>query len=155
MTIDKNQLRDLITETLEEIGMNSTAAVNLLMGTAAQESHLGTYIRQVKGPALGVFQMEPFTNDDIWNNYLLYKSDNFKQKIFDACKSDQLFNETLVFNLKYAIIMARLHYRRVREALPKHDGVEGLARYWKKYYNTELGKGTVEEFIKNYNRFVA
>ena len=49
----------------------SQEAENLLMGTAAQESALGEYIRQLgNGPALGIFQMEPETFDDIVRNYL-------------------------------------------------------------------------------------
>jgi hypothetical protein len=43
----------------------SLNAIQLLMGTAAQESHLGTYLKQINGPALGVFQMEPNTEIDI------------------------------------------------------------------------------------------
>ena len=55
-------------------------------------------------------------------------------------------------NLYYAVAMCRIHYYRVSEALP--NDLEGMARYWKKYYNTELGKGTVEEFIHNYEQAV-
>ncbi len=155
MTINKDQLSDLITETLEEIGMNSTAAVNLLMGTAAQESHLGTYIRQVKGPALGIFQMEPATHDDIWKNYVCYKGVQYTGELLEKASADRINPNALVYNLKYAIIMSRLHYRRIKEALPKHNDVDGLAKYWKEHYNTYKGAGTVEEFIKNYARFVA
>jgi hypothetical protein len=30
----------------------------------------------------------------------------------------------------------------------------GMADYWKQHYNTPLGRGTVEEFISNYQRHV-
>ena len=40
-------------------------------------------------------------------------------------------------------------------ALPDADNVAELAHYWKLYYNTPEGKGTVEEFIKNYELLVA
>ncbi len=154
MTINKEQLRDLITDTLFEINMLSESAVNLLMGTAAQESHLGTYIRQIKGPALGIFQMEPATHNDIWHNYIDYKK-GLERIIMDcALMSHPIDARALIYNLKYAIIMCRLHYRRAPEALPEYYDVAGLAKYWKKYYNTHLGAGTEEEFIKNYERFV-
>lgn len=58
--MDKRQLRNLIRRVLIGIGGYSEEAENLLMGTAAQESALGEYIRQLgNGPALGIFQMEP------------------------------------------------------------------------------------------------
>ena len=41
--------------------MDTEAAVELLMGTAAQESLLGDHLVQVKGPALGIFKIKPPT----------------------------------------------------------------------------------------------
>ena len=74
--MDKRQLRNLIRRVLIGIGGYSEEAENLLMGTAAQESALGEYIRQLgNGPALGIFQMEPETFDDIVRNYLSYRPD--------------------------------------------------------------------------------
>ena len=49
--------------------------------------------------------------------------------------------------------MARVRYMRVAESIPA-DG-RGLARYWKTYYNTPLGAGTVAEFVANWNRLLA
>ena len=44
--------------------------------------------------------------------------------------------------------MCRLKYRRVPKKLEKT--VEGMAHYWKKYFNSDLGKGDPEEFIEKY-----
>ena len=44
--------------------------------------------------------------------------------------------------------MCRLKYKNVPKKLPKT--VEGMANYWKKYFNSELGKGDPEEFIEKY-----
>jgi hypothetical protein len=33
------------------------------------------------------------------------------------------------------------------------ESMKALAQYWKKYYNTSLGKGTAVEAIANYNRY--
>lgn len=60
----------------------------------------------------------------------------------------------LITNLAYATAMARVFYRRVKEALPAADDLDGMGRYWKKYYNTPLGRGTVEEFKANYTKYV-
>ena len=39
-------------------------------------------------------------------------------------------------------------YRRDKYSLPKHDDLDGQAKYWKRVYNTRLGKGTESHFIK-------
>jgi len=38
--------------------------------------------------------------------------------------------------------------------LPNAEDIEGLAHYWKKYYNTVYGSGKVEEFVNNYKKYV-
>ncbi|KAF0118141.1 MAG: hypothetical protein FD149_866 [Rhodospirillaceae bacterium] len=66
----------VIRPTLLHLGLHSPAAEALLLGTAIQESRLGTYLRQTGGgPALGVYQMEPATHEDIWTNFLAYRPD--------------------------------------------------------------------------------
>ena len=155
--MDKNQLRSLIEQTLKEIdkskpGLFNAYAVDLLMGTSAQESHLGTYIRQLgNGPALGIFQMEPNTFEDIMDNFLYYQPDLLRD-IKQACNVARLTPTTLMYNLKVSIVFARLHYWRVSDPLPAT--INGMALYWKEHYNTRLGKGKPEEFIENYKRYV-
>jgi len=56
-------------------------------------------------------------------------------------------------NHQYAAAMARVQYMRVPESIPT-DG-KGIALYWKTYYNTKLGAGTVADFIANWNRYLA
>jgi hypothetical protein len=144
----------IIAPALEKLGMHSDSAVNLLLGTMATESHFGTYIHQKgNGPALGVYQMEPATHDDIVLNYL--KRRRSLQKLLERQFGLVEFRaERLLHDLQYATIFARLHYYRVSEPLPLASNTEGLARYWKEYYNTRFGKGTEDDFIKNYTRFV-
>lgn len=156
MPINTEQLSDLIERTLKEVDLYSPAAVNLLLLTAAQESHMGTYIRQLgNGPALGVFQMEPATHDDIWENYLDYKYELSGEVLFAAdMTGNGAYRSALEYNLKYAILMARMQYRRRPEPLPAADDIRGLAAYWKQWYNTPLGAGTEEEAMLNYKRFV-
>jgi hypothetical protein len=49
--------------------------------------------------------------------------------------------------------MARVHYLRRPEPIP--TDLTGQAEYWKKWYNTYLGAGTVEEYIENYKKYVS
>lgn len=156
MGINAEQLRNyIVMPTLREFGMWSQTAENLVMGTAAQESLLGTYLKQLAGgPALGIYQMEPRSFRDIFDNYIVYKQPLAKKMCIRFGTTDTLHlshaAERLVYDMRFATLMARLQYYRQSERLPEANDIEGLARYWKKYYNTRLGKGKVEEFIHNY-----
>ena len=132
MSFYKEQFRELIDDTLHEIGLYSEDAVNILLGTAAQESRFGKYMKQLKnGPAKGVFQMEPATFKDIIENYVRHRP----QLMSYLCAiSATLEADEMVWNLKLSICMARIHYLRVPEPLP--TDLSGYARYWKMHYNT-------------------
>ena len=56
----------------------------------------------------------------------------------------------LEYNLAYAVCMARIHYLRDPEPLPKKNDVWGLAEYYKRVWNTEAGKATVEGAVVAY-----
>lgn len=156
MAIDTLQLKDyIITPTLKYLNLWSESAEMLLLGTCAQESGMGEYLHQVQGPALGVFQMEPATHTDIWKNYLGYNVKYSTKIIYlmsDYDKSNPL--DALISNLAYATSMARIHYLRVKAPLPNANDLDGLAHYWKQYYNTPKGRGKVSEFKDNWNRYV-
>ena len=148
--VEPNQLRELITEVLVELDLYSADACELLMLTAAQESHLGRYIMQVgNGPARGIFQMEPATEKDIWKNFLKFKPELAKKVGALVGEADWRALQ-LTGNLLYQIAMARLHYYRRPEALPSRGDIVAMAQYWKDHYNTYLGKGSIAEAIKNY-----
>lgn len=133
----------------------SYAAENLLMGTCAQESRMGEFLVQLgDGPAQGIFQMEPATEQDIILNYISYRTDLSREINQLVPEFEHGGINDLTGNLFYACAMARVHYYRVPMALPLADNVEEMAHYWKLYYNTPEGKGTVAEFVHNYNKFV-
>lgn len=150
MSINCHDLRSLIVEpAISELGMWSVPAEDLLLGTAAQESLMGKYLKQKgDGPALGIFQIEPNTHADVWDNYLKYRQAYVKK--IDPNLTEMPDHSRLIYDLKYAAKIARLIYHRAPEVLPSPYDLNGLAKYWKKYYNTPKGKGTVEEFVKNF-----
>lgn len=152
---DKAQFQSLIINpTLDKLGMYSKSAVNLLLGTMAQESHFGTYIHQLgKGPALGVYQMEPNTHDDIVLNFIKHRN-SLKNLIESKFGYYDFDSARLVYDLRYATIMSRLHYYRISEPLPTEDNIEALAHYWKRYYNSIYGAGKEEEFVANYRKYI-
>ena len=57
-------------------------------------------------------------------------------------------------NAFFAAAMCRVHYRRVFESLPKLDDALGMATYWKKYYNTYAGKGTIDKALPFFKQVV-
>jgi hypothetical protein len=118
------------------------------MGTAAQESRLGKYIAQINGPAKGIFQMEPATEKDLWNYISRKDLTDLIGSTSGVFGSNPLHLEG---NLIYQIIIARIFYRRVKEAIP--EGLVPQAKYYKKYWNTELGKATVDQYVKNYTTY--
>lgn len=138
------------------MGMYSKSAEELLMLTAAVETNLGEYIKQINGPARGIFQVEPLTYNDIMYRWLPSASDDMRNKVeaFEKAFVGMCNADTMVYNLKYAIIVTRLFYYRVPKPLPAHDDVHGLATYWKNHYNTKAGKGTVAKAVEKYKKFV-
>lgn len=132
----------------------SRAAVQLILGTAAVESRFHYVAQLGRGPALGLYQCEPHTHDDIWDNYLIYNP-QYRIPILQYVTTDIPKQEQLVWNLAYATLVARTHYKRVSAKLPEYNDVVGQAAYWKQYYNTHLGAGTAHKYIEAYHRLVA
>lgn len=143
MAVDKDQFRDLVIRTLNEIDLHSDDAVALLLGTAAVESAFGTYLRQKSGPALGAFQVEYQTFEWLRGKY---------QSQYPTLR-DRKFVE-LEWDLRLSIITARLRYRVRPEALPAADNVFHQAEYWKQFYNTSRGKGTAMHYVHAYRKYV-
>ena len=74
MARDAKQLWTLVIQpALLEIELWSEAAEKLVLGTAIVESRL-SFIKQLgSGPALGVWQIEPDTSRDVYDNSLDYR----------------------------------------------------------------------------------
>lgn len=122
--------------------------------TCAQESRGGTYLHQTDGPALGVYQIEPDTYDGVIN--YIQTRQALRQNILKACNFDVFPPpiQELITNLKYATIIARVHYSQFQEALPNANDMEGMWNYYKKYWNTSGGKATQNEFYANVKAFL-
>ena len=155
----KDLITKIIQPALTRVNMYSDAAAQLLAGTAAQESGMGTYLVQVEGPALGLFQMEPDSHKDIYANYLKFRPQD-RLLIFDACRMapvpTNLMPEDacLIYNMYYASIMCRIKYLRAKDPLPEFGDIQGQANYWKNNYNSQIGKGDTAAYMINYERFL-
>ena len=124
------QLKFAIKDTLSKCDfIYNDNVVNLLLGTACVETNCGEYLYQLKGPACGIFQIEP--------NMLYLKG--------------LTLDENLCYNLMYQIFMCRVFYLRFSEKIP--STLDGQAKYWKKYYNTYKGKGTIEQYKLKWSKY--
>jgi hypothetical protein len=149
------QFRSLIVEpVLSKLQVYSKNAEELLVFTCAAESLGGHYLKQVKGPALGIFQMEPGTYTDIWANFIRARNRiaTLMALHFGCNKVPDI--DRLIYDLHFATAMARLHYLRTPENIPDPEDIDGLWNYYKKHYNTEKGKAKKEESIKKYQDFL-
>ncbi len=145
--LDPDQFRShVIRPTLATIGLQSRAAECLLLGTALVESGLTALVQKGRGPALGVYQVEPGTHTDIWKNYLAFRP-ALALKVAKLRVLPNPGHGQLVWNLGYATAVARLVYLRWPEPLPAADDLAGLARYWKVYFNTSSDKISAKDFI--------
>jgi hypothetical protein len=153
-------LNEIIEPTLDCMGriidkrMNTEESKMLLLGTACAESQL-TFLKQLgDGPAVGLYQMEPATYADIVK-YCQRKGSDFHNKVI-YCIYQEMYRsmphgKQLMYNLRLQTVFARLHYWRVSEPIPKATPAQ--AKYWKKYYNTEEGAGTLQHYISSFPVF--
>lgn len=155
MAIDSDHLRHLVIRPVtSRMGAWSLAAENLLLGTAAQESMMGHALKQYgRGPALGIYQMEPATFKDHFDTYLGRKA-RLLENVLGLAFAAFPMEDQLACNLAFATAMTRIHYLRIEEPLPHHMDWEGLGLYWDVHYNRNPNAGTVEEFVANVKRYV-
>lgn len=148
------ELKLLIGEVLEDIFPPYTRNVEqLLMLTSGHEGHFVLRTQTGGGPALGVYQMEPATFNDIVVNVLAYKQD-LKRKIQAYCGTPIFDPNMLQNNDKLATCFTRLQYLRFPEPIPMFNDIENMWKLYKLRYNTPLGKATKEEFMNNYEVYV-
>lgn len=134
--------------------LHSPAAEELLLGIAAAESGLLIKRQHGGGPALGYFQIEPATHDDVLRNFVNARPD--LKAALDALLIPALGRDMqIAVNDAYAAAVARLILWRAPAPLPRHGDVAGYASYWKAHYNTPAGKGTVTHFLDCWHRLIA
>jgi len=146
----------VVRPTLKRLDMYSEWAENLMVGTAAQESNFRAFDQVTGpddvtlGPGYGLYQIEANTFEDI-NRYLKTRPD-IRIKVLSLLAPWPEDLHQLVGNLYYATAIARIKFWMRPESLP--TSLEGIAEYWKLWYNSIDGAGTPEQFIENYKFYV-
>lgn len=149
------QFRQLIVEsTLRDLVLYSADAEELLVFTCAVESLGGHFLHQVNGPALGIYQMEPTTHNDLWQNYIKNKSGLFMILLHSFNTTQQPSEERLIYDLRYATAMTRIYYERVPEPIPSANDVDAIWDYYKTHYNTAAGAAEKDASITKYRDFL-
>ena len=157
---------EIVRPALKAADMWSEAAENLVLGTAVQESLLAWVKQRGSGPALGFYQMEPATAADICHRFLSTRA-SLAASLAKAAwphvssapayshLSKQDIARLLVEDMRFATIMCRLRYWMMPQPLPAATDIDGLSNYWKRWYNTPLGRGRAGEWADKYRRFCA
>lgn len=126
------------------------AAVYLLCETAAAETQYGTFRDATpNGAGRGLYQCDEIPFLDVQSRARNSDVDAIKQAFDIDIKSVKWAD--LNYSPLLATIFARLHYKLRPDAVPQ--ALKGRAEYWKKHYNSVLGKGTVEHYLASANKF--
>jgi len=161
MGICTSELREyVIRPALQQLGVEtSTAAENLLLGTAAQESGLGFHLNNGKGQRYGIYRIDSKTHRAIWDEYLAFNPDLASKVRGLASQHKFLTNPDaeLATNLIYATAIAWLVFERSELSLPADDDIAGLANLWCSLYCRESSQNPAsdeDQFLENYREFV-
>lgn len=149
---------------LIRLGLYSDQAERLLMGTAAVESNFTNFEQGYrdkisgwhrKGPARGMFQMEPATFNDMIGRVLSIKNN---QALRDAVLATSvecppLFLE-ITANHLFAAAMARVKYHSVHAHIPNSLGDQ--AQFWWTYYNGRSANGLKpKDYLNTWDEYCA
>ena len=145
-------LAEVIRPALQQAGIWSEAREQLVLGTGAAESRY-KYVKQIgDGPAMGWFQCEPATHQDMWANFIPGQP-QLKDRLRLLCEGMERSGALVAFP-QYAAAICGVHYRRIRAALPPAGDAQGMAAYHKRYYNTALGKSDPAESVVHFQRSI-
>lgn len=152
-------IRDFVIEPgLRRIGLLEDKRVQMVLGTGLVESQY-VHLDQTTpgpGPAYGPWQMEKPTHDDLWANFISYQPSALRDALLEiaGAKYGPPPITVLHWNLMYGACMCAIHYRRAPGKHPEAGDFAAMAAYWKQWYNTPLGKGTVAKALPFFKQAV-
>ncbi len=142
--ISKDSLDEIIINVTKTLGNGSNNNAHLLLSeTANAETSYGDTPDLHFTSGYGVFQFDlPGFNDTI--NRTSKKRKELIKRVYNI-DLEQVDIIALQWSPLLSCVMARLFYLLRPGAIP--NTMQGRGEYWKKWYNTELGKGTVKHYI--------
>jgi hypothetical protein len=137
-----DSLDDMIIDVTKTLGGGLNAAL-LLAETAAAETNYGDGLPAAWSD-VGVMQFTTIGFMHVRENTSQARKNTIKTKY--GIDIDSLTLLSLQYSPLTSVIFARLYYLLIPSAIP--STLSERAAYWKKYYNSALGAGTVEHYIK-------
>ena len=145
---DEKELYIIVNEICKVLGNGgNNTADELLIETAGAETNKGlTKDNGILTAGIGLTQFDKGSFEDTKK-----RSEKHRDNIKDNLKVDiNLVEwEMLAYSPFLALLFTRLKYKLIPEEIP--SDIEGRAKYWKKYYNTIAGAGTITHYLKNNN----
>lgn len=134
---------------------DSPASRQFMLAVAAIESRCGEYFKQMgNGPALGIWQVEPATSDDIYEHYLSGEID--LRDCIDSMMV-QVWHPGVqqhIVSPMYNCAIARMCVYRQADPMPDFGDKDGMWSLYKKYFNSSLGASTYEKWCDCWDEFV-
>ena len=138
-------IKEIVEEVLYRLGCFSDDALVLVLRTGQAETGYKTLRQYGDGPALSYWQVEPATAKDCIDNYLKFRQSRYNALLsLGYTPNNPEFS--LLSNIAVGAAFCRIKYLRDKKPIPSWDDIGAQAQYWKRVYNTELGKGTIEHF---------
>ena len=140
--INKKEIEKQVDLICNCLGPANGNAKKLVIETAVAETGLGAISDKTIGAGIGLTQFDKLPFKDTKNRGM-----RFRTKIKAELGVDiQLVNwDDLRYNPFLCLLFTRIFYLLRKPKIPAT--IEGRAAYWKKWYNTRLGKGTVEHYL--------
>lgn len=149
--MDQEHLERIAFEVCECLGHGTNGkAIDILIETAGAETVRATLQDPTKFAGMGVTQFDKLPFEDIQNR----TRQKDKDKILETfgINIEWVGWSHLRYNPLLAMIFTRLKYKKIPELIP--NTFEDRSAYWKEHYNTKLGKGTIEHYIKSNKLFM-
>ena len=127
-------------------------AKQMIIETAIAETGLGQIEDKTVDAGMGITQFDDKPFQDIRDRSIKLRDKILKELHIDISLVEW---DDLRYNQFLALLFTRLLYwlaaRKVNDkyvSIPIPQTIEERAEYWKEFYNTKLGKGTVEHYLE-------
>lgn len=147
--MDIEDLKKQARKICEVLGMGvNQVADKMILETMIAETGGGKIEDKTVGAGMGITQFDEFPFDDLKKRSL-----DKRDKIYQNLGVDISLVEwdDLRYNPFLGLLFARLQYLPLKESIPVT--IEERAAYWKQYYNTPKGKGTVEHYLEMNSKY--
>lgn len=139
------EAKDIVRRVVKALG-GGEAVYSIMIEISCAETLCGTYPDSHPNKwGVGLCQHDQINIDDIQLEG--------EQRHFDIVKKEFGYDiptiqlKDLAKDPLLSFICCRLSLKRIPEAIP--DDLIGRAHYWKEYYNTTAGDGTVEHYLES------